>query len=290
MFLADLDKVLVVRTISNGNVDKVLGNHSAFPKLIKHSQLHLNTRTFCRTTCLLIKSAVPPLSSDSIDDFRASEQKNEQEFTSQQRSSDSQEKSQKSNDEEDQKRVQEVRCRILDAALEHVSSHGWSREAITIGAEKCGYPGIAHGMFPNGGAELVHHFYTKCNNQLIDQLREEESARGEGESTPIPTEFISRAIKLRLQMIQPYIDSWPKALAILTLPQNAPTSLAQLLTLIDDICYYAGDRSVDVSIFKFNSSLNINSYSLLYLIVWMVYEAHWCGYHLQNDRTIYASR
>ncbi|GBP03300.1 Ubiquinone biosynthesis protein COQ9, mitochondrial, partial [Eumeta japonica] len=30
------------------------------------------------------------------------------------------------------------------------------------------------------------------------------------------------------------------------MPQNASTALAQVLTLVDDICYYSGDRSVDI--------------------------------------------
>jgi ubiquinone biosynthesis protein COQ9 len=48
-------------------------------------------------------------------------------------------------------------------------------------------------------------------------------------------------------MIIPYISKWPQALAIMTLPPNVPAALANVLTLVDDICYYAGDRSVDVS-------------------------------------------
>lgn len=48
-------------------------------------------------------------------------------------------------------------------------------------------------------------------------------------------------------MVVPYLPVWPQALALMTLPPNVPTGLANLLTLVDDVCYYAGDRSVDVS-------------------------------------------
>lgn len=48
-------------------------------------------------------------------------------------------------------------------------------------------------------------------------------------------------------MVLPYKEKWAQALAIMAMPQNVPQSLANLLTLADDICYYAGDRSVDVS-------------------------------------------
>lgn len=57
------------------------------------------------------------------------------------------------------------------------------------------------------------------------------------------------AVEIRLRMVIPYKKTWPQALALMALPPNAPKSLANLLTLVDDICYYAGDRSVDVRIF-----------------------------------------
>lgn len=62
-----------------------------------------------------------------------------------------------------------------------------------------------------------------------------------------PADFAEKAIQERLKMIAPYISKWPQAIAIQSLPPNVPKSLATLLTMVDDICYYAGDRSVDVS-------------------------------------------
>lgn len=56
------------------------------------------------------------------------------------------------------------------------------------------------------------------------------------------------AVQERLKMIVPYKSKWPQALGIMSLPPNVPNALAALLTMVDDICYYAGDRSVDVSI------------------------------------------
>jgi ubiquinone biosynthesis protein COQ9 len=40
------------------------------------------------------------------------------------------------------------------------------------GAEVRRDPAVSHGMFPNGGAELVHFFYEDCNQQLADILVE----------------------------------------------------------------------------------------------------------------------
>ena len=40
-----------------------------------------------------------------------------------------------------------------------------------VGAEQEGFPGVAHGMFPRGGAELVFFFYRECNKQLAEQMK-----------------------------------------------------------------------------------------------------------------------
>jgi len=169
----------------------------------------------------------------TIEDFRTREEQREEEYSNQ---------NTRSNDEEKKDdKIQEIRSKIMDAALPFVSHYGWSRETISKGAESIGYPGVVHGMFPKGGIELVHYFYLRCNQQLIEQLKSEM----EKKKSHNPVEFVTRAVQLRLQMIEPYSAHWPQALGLMSLPPNVPTSLAHLLTLVDDICYYAGDRSVD---------------------------------------------
>ncbi|XP_075225152.1 ubiquinone biosynthesis protein COQ9, mitochondrial-like isoform X2 [Lycorma delicatula] len=169
------------------------------------------------------------------------------------------------NKEEEEHEIYEesIRTKILQAALPFVHNYGWSKDAISAGAESLGYPGIVHGMFPRGGAELVQHFYCTSNQQLVEKLKTELESEddaniivqqeGQGPSglkTPLkkrkePKVVIAYAVETRLRMIEPYLSNWPQALAIMTLPPNVPTSLANLLTLVDDIWYYAGDRSVD---------------------------------------------
>lgn len=191
----------------------------------------------------------------SVDQFRAEETKIEREYEEQEK----QKQDKQSTDDttsrstEDQEKIQKIRSEILESALKFVPTKGWSQEAIANGAESINYPGVAHGLFPNGAIELIHHFYAKCNRQLIEQLEREFDEQtgktdesGKATERPSPRDFAIRAIRLRLEMIIPYKDTWPQALAIMTLPQNVPTSLAQLLTLVDDVCYCAGDRSVDI--------------------------------------------
>ena len=41
------------------------------------------------------------------------------------------------------------------------------------------------------------------------------------------------------------MNKWPQAMAIKAMPQNAVDSLKNLSTLVDDIWFYAGDKSTD---------------------------------------------
>ncbi|XP_078042069.1 ubiquinone biosynthesis protein COQ9, mitochondrial-like isoform X2 [Augochlora pura] len=153
------------------------------------------------------------------------------------------------NKESDEEYEKNIKSKILSASLKFVHDLGWSQQAISAGAESIGYPGVIHGLFPNHGADLVQYFYLTCNNELNKVLKEQALAN-EANSTKEKRSLESQvqdAVQTRLKMVIPYKKTWPQALALMTLPPNVPMSLANLLTLVDDICYYAGDRSVDIS-------------------------------------------
>lgn len=150
-------------------------------------------------------------------------------------------------EESDEEYETNIKTKILDVSLKFVPELGWSKQAVSAGAESIGYPGVIHGLFPNGGAALVQHFYSSCNRKLNDILKKETLAIQGDPSKPrkTPEQQIRDAVEIRLRMLAPYKKTWPQAMAIMALPPNVPTSLANLLILVDDICYYAGDRSVD---------------------------------------------
>jgi len=66
------------------------------------------------------------------------------------------------------------RSAILQASLQFVPEHGWSPAALTHGAQSLGLPGMAHGMFPRGGGELVDYFEAKCNADLVEFMQQQE--------------------------------------------------------------------------------------------------------------------
>ncbi|KAJ8248836.1 hypothetical protein GJAV_G00228260 [Gymnothorax javanicus] len=143
---------------------------------------------------------------------------------------------------------EELQARILSAALEFVPLHGWTVEAIADAAQTLGLSSAAAGMFTNGAGDLVLHFISQSNTQLAKMLAEHHSQVQQGQEEPKDTaEFLRYAVEARLRMLIPYVDSWPQAMSILLLPHNIPYSLKHLSTLIDDIWYYAGDRSTDMN-------------------------------------------
>lgn len=176
-----------------------------------------------------------------LEDFRAREEQKEAEFNKQPAVT---EQKTEQDQPEDDEAVTEIRNKILEASLAFVDTAGWTRETIVKGAEQAGFPGTVHGMFPKGGIELINFYNLKCNRELVEVMREKVGEKSENVGEP--KEFVCWAIRQRLEMLHPHIKSWPQALAMMTLPPNVPTSLANMLTLVDDICYYSGDRSVDV--------------------------------------------
>ena len=66
------------------------------------------------------------------------------------------------------------RSAILTASLPYVKEHGWTN-AITHGARSLGLPGVVHGLFPRGGVELVDHFESLCNQELVEFLQRSTS-------------------------------------------------------------------------------------------------------------------
>ncbi|GAB1601889.1 ubiquinone biosynthesis protein COQ9, mitochondrial-like isoform X2 [Argonauta hians] len=143
---------------------------------------------------------------------------------------------------------EEIKQKIYVASLPFVQVHGFSQKALIEGAESIGYPGVSHGMFPKGAADLVSYFYQDCNKQLAERLEKqckEVEEESDSSAKPSKREFIQNAVEDRLMMLGPYIGQWPQAMALQALPQNACQSWSNLLQLVDDIWFHAGDKSTD---------------------------------------------
>eukprot|EP00958_Prasinococcus_capsulatus_P010980 scaffold1077_cov388-Prasinococcus_capsulatus_cf.AAC.12 len=56
---------------------------------------------------------------------------------------------------------------------------------------------------------------------------------------------VALGVRIRLEMVAPYISSWPRAMAIMSNPEHVSKALAQLYVTVDEIWGSAGDTSTD---------------------------------------------
>ena len=142
-----------------------------------------------------------------------------------------------------------VKQKILNAALDHVKDHGWTKKSLELGAQSCDISDASLSMFPLGGADLALHYDHNCNKKLQDIMKEQNETREEQGEVRLPVkEFLKNIIKLRLiiQFEQEGLRQ-SEALALYTDPKVAPSAGKSLACLVDDIWFNAGDTSTNFS-------------------------------------------
>jgi len=138
-----------------------------------------------------------------------------------------------------------LRQELLRHALAEVKEHGWSSAALEAAARKMSLSPSVTGILARREGELVEYFIAHCNKQL---LREMQAMHEDGRLSQLGSTRarLAAALKMRLQMLEPYIDSWPQALSIAIQPSNAASSLGLLGQMVDDVWAVAGgDKSTD---------------------------------------------
>ncbi|PNW81999.1 hypothetical protein CHLRE_06g269550v5 [Chlamydomonas reinhardtii] len=83
----------------------------------------------------------------------------------------------------------------------------------------------------------------QCNARLAELLAQQKD---EMQAMDLDAR-VAKALQLRLEMLVPYMDTWPQALAVAAKPSNAGRSLKLLYQLVDDIWAALGDQSTDSS-------------------------------------------
>jgi len=165
---------------------------------------------------------------------------------------------QKEKETRDDDREEEIKKEILDAALDEVAVHGWSRAAVGAAAVKLGYPSVVSGLATRGGVDLVLHHIHSSNDSLERWMEEEVAKMTENGSKKLPVgRFVRSAVVKRLMMNARYLesDNWVDALALLATPQVAHESLGAMQRLCDDVWYWAGDTSTDINWYSKRISL-----------------------------------
>ncbi|BFZ54230.1 Ubiquinone biosynthesis protein coq9, mitochondrial [Savitreella phatthalungensis] len=139
---------------------------------------------------------------------------------------------------------------ILDAALKHVSEHGFTLESIKRGAQDAGYLDASHALYPDGAFALV--------TRHLDLAR--QSLHHHAEAAFADEKSIGKRIRmlceLRLRANEPYIDRLQDAFAVMALPSNVRASMHALHELSDTMWHLAGDDAADMNWYSKRLSLS----------------------------------
>ena len=134
--------------------------------------------------------------------------------------------------------------RLLRAATNRVSEHGWSEAALRAAADDLGYSRAIVGAVKNGAGSLVHHFCEDCDSRLSVRVVMER----EDVLDPLPpSERLATAIKWRLECVEPVIETWPAALAIQAAPENAAATATRVALLADELVGTMGAQGVGLT-------------------------------------------
>lgn len=144
-------------------------------------------------------------------------------------------------------RGEDMKYDILEASLKHVKNHGWSETALKLGIADMELSEACISMFTLGGIEIALHYDKTLNEELEDMMAQQQDDRLPGSEPPPIAHFLKDAIKTRLELQLPYYDHWAEALSLVIDPKVVPRASEQFAHLIDDIWYYAGDKSTNIN-------------------------------------------
>jgi ubiquinone biosynthesis protein COQ9 len=137
---------------------------------------------------------------------------------------------------------QDIRDRLILAALPHAVFEGWSAKAF---AEACADLGLdatmAERAFMGGPAQAAEHFA-----DLGDRMMAADCAAVNMAGLKVPAR-IALAIKLRLSRWAPHREALRRALSVLAMPGNAPIAAKATWRTVDSMWRATGDCAADFS-------------------------------------------
>jgi len=160
------------------------------------------------------------------------------------RDADARKKKKKQKKDEERDATRAMTERLLTAATRHVVEHGWSKAALFAAADELGYSRAVIGSVRNGAGALAHHFCEDCDSRLSVRIVMEQ----EDVLDPLlPSERLATAIKWRLEMLEPVIETWPAALAAQAAPENAAATAKRVALLADELVGVMGAQGLGLS-------------------------------------------
>lgn len=157
--------------------------------------------------------------------------------------------------------LDDMRDRLVLAALNHIPFDGWSDKALRHAAADCGLDASAPlRAFPHGVLSAVEHF-----TRMADRMMAEDARSIEGfEEMPVHKR-VEMVIRQRLERWAPEREAVRRAMAVYALPQNMGLAAQATWRTVDSVWKVAGDQSADFNWYTKRASLaGVYSATLLY--------------------------
>ncbi len=154
--------------------------------------------------------------------------------------------------------LDEMRARLLTAALPHVAFDGWSAATFAAAAADAGIaPGMARVICPRGALDLAVAYHRQGDRAMEARLAASDLAALKFR------ERVAAAVRFRLEAADP--DAVRRGAALFSLPQNVAVGSALIWGTADAIWRALGDNSADVNWYTKRMTLSaVYSATVLY--------------------------
>ncbi len=154
---------------------------------------------------------------------------------------------------------EEIRDRLLDAALMHVPFDGWSESSFSAAIADAGVDEtLARALFPRGAVDLALAHHARGDRVMLDRLA------GADLSDMRFRDRIAAAVRFRLQA-EPDREVVRRGVTLFALPQHAPDGARAIWNTADAIWTALGDTSEDANWYTKRATLSaVYSSTLLY--------------------------
>lgn len=145
--------------------------------------------------------------------------------------------------------METARDQLLQAALPHVAFDGWSQTAFRAALDDSGLPpGLAHALFPRGGADLAVAYHKAGDRAMVAALAARDLAALRFRDR------VALAVRLRLEGADRELVR--RGSALFALPQHAAEGAGLIWGTADAIWAALGDTSRDLNWYTKRASLS----------------------------------
>lgn len=143
----------------------------------------------------------------------------------------------------------EMKAKLLDAALPHVPFDGWSESTFKAAIADAGVaPGLARALFPRGGVDLALAYHRRGDDAMVEALaqRNLQALRFR--------DRIALAVRLRLELADRELVR--RGTTLFSLPMHAADGAKAIWQTADRIWTALGDTSNDLNWYTKRATLS----------------------------------